>query len=211
MTDNVELKAEIREKVGSISAAKLRSEGKCPAVVYGHGQESVSIAIDAHNFVESLHHGHRLFSVEIGGKKENLLVKDLQYDHLGRDIIHADLVRVNLAEKVNVTVDVEFKGVAAGTHEGGILDVHQDKIDIECKVSEIPESLECSIKELNVGESMHAKDVELPAGFVLLTDPEAVLVTCHIVAAAKSAEEMEEESPEGPEVITEKKEAEGDE
>ena len=205
MTDNVELKAELRKKTGSADSAKLRAEGKCPAVVYGHGQEPLSIALDAHDFFEGLHHGHRLFAVDLAGTKENLLIKDLQYDHLGRDVIHVDFMRVNLAEKVNVTVDVEFKGVAPGTHEGGIIEIHLDQVEIECKVSDIPELLECSLKELNVGGSLHASDVELPAGMTLLTDPTSLLVTCHLVAAAKSTEEMEEDMPEGPEVITEKK------
>jgi large subunit ribosomal protein L25 len=204
MTDNVELKAELREKVGSLSAAKLRAEGKCPAVVYGHGQDSVSIALNAHDFVAGLHHGQRLFSVSINGKKENLLVKDLQYDHLGQDVIHVDFMRVNLAETVHVTVDVEVKGTAPGTNDGGILEVHLDKLDIECKVSEIPETIECSVKELQIGETIHAGDIELSAGMKLVTDADAVVISCHVVAAAKSEEDMEGEMLEGPEVITEK-------
>ena len=204
MTDNVELKAELREKVGSSSSAQLRKNGKCPAVVYGHGEQPVSIALNAHDFVAGLHHGHRLFSVDMGGKKENVLVKDLQYDHLGKDVIHADFMRVNLAETVHVTLDLEMKGVALGTSEGGIIDVHMDTIDIECKVSDIPEVIECSIKDVNIGDTIHAGDIELPAGVKLITDPEAVVLTCHVVAEVKTTEELEGETPEGPEVITEK-------
>ena len=89
MADKVELKAEIRESVGTTSAAKLRKTGKCPAIVYGHGEEPVSIGVSLREFTDGLHHGHRLFHVDVAGKTETLLVKDLQYDHLGRDIIHA--------------------------------------------------------------------------------------------------------------------------
>lgn len=204
MTDNVELKAELREKVGSTSSAKLRQEGKCPAVVYGHGEEPLSIALDARDFVAALHHGQRLFSVDLGGKKDNLLIKDLQYDHFGSDIIHADFMRVNLAETVHVTVDLEMKGTAPGTSEGGILDVHLDAIDIECKVSDIPESIVCSVAEIKVGDSIHAGDVELPEGVKLVSDSDALILTCHVVAEAKTTEELEGEMPEGPEVLTEK-------
>jgi len=212
MADKIVLKAEIREESGSKSAAKLRNQGKCPAIVYGHGEKPVSIALNLHDFSVELHHGHRLFEVEMGSNnRDTLLVKAVQYDHFGKDIIHADFMRVNLAELVTVTVDVVFKGVAPGTEEGGILDHHLDQLEIECKVSEIPESIECSIKGVNVGDSIHAGDVKLPAGVTLITDPEALLLTCHLVAEAKSTEELEEEMPTGPEVITERVHEEGEE
>ena len=122
MTDTVELKAELRDRAGTKAAARLRREGKLPAVVYGHGQEPVSIAVDAHDFVEGLHHGHRIFNFVMPTGAQTLLVKDLQYDHLGKDVIHADLVRVNLNERVVVEVPVELRGTAKGTHEGGIVE-----------------------------------------------------------------------------------------
>ena len=104
MSDTVGLKARIREQVGTKSAVKLREQGLIPAVVYGHKQEPVSICVNAHEFVENLHHGHRLLEVEIDGKKDTMLVKDLQYDYLGKDVIHADLMRVNLSERLTVEV-----------------------------------------------------------------------------------------------------------
>ena len=125
-------------------------------------------------------------------------------DHLGKDIIHADLVRVDLAERVKVSVPIELKGTSKGSHEGGIIDEHLDHLEVECKVTAIPESITVSIKELGVGESIHAGDVELPEGVSLVTNPEALILTCHIVAAAKSTEEIEEEEPTAPEVITER-------
>jgi large subunit ribosomal protein L25 len=204
MTDKVVLKADIRKDSGSKHAAKVRKQGKCPAIVYGHGEEPVSIALNLHDFTEALHHGHRLLEMDMGGKTENLLVKAIQYDHFGKDIIHADFMRVDLAEVVHVTIDVTFKGEAPGTHEGGMVDVHLDRLEIECKVSEIPDSVECSIREVNVGDSLYASEIELPAGIKLVTDPKALILTCHLVAEAKSTEEVEEEMPAGPEVITEK-------
>jgi large subunit ribosomal protein L25 len=85
-----------------------------------------------------------------------------------------------------------------------MVDVHLDRLEIECKVSEIPDSVECSIREVNVGDSLYASEIELPAGIKLVTDPKALILTCHLVAEAKSTEEVEEEMPAGPEVITEK-------
>ena len=204
------LKAEIREQTGSKHAVNVRKQGRIPAIVYGHKKEPVAVSLDEHNFVEGLHHGHRLLDVQLGKKKEKMLVKALQYDHLGKDVIHADLIRVDVSETVKVTVPIELKGTAQGTHEGGIIEEHTDRLEVECKVTDIPESIIVSIKEIGVGDNLHAGDIELPAGVKLASSPETLLVTCSLVAAAKSTEELEEEVPIAPEVIGEAKEVEGE-
>ena len=207
------LKAELREHAGSKHAAKVRKQGRIPAIVYGHKQEPVAISLDAHNFVEGLHHGHRLMDVQIGKKKEKIIVKDMQYDYLGKNIIHADLMRVSVTEMVKVTVPIELKssGAAKGTHEGGIIEAHAGHLEIECKATDIPEAIVVSVKEVGVGDSLHAGDIELADGVELVSSPETLVVTCHLVAAAKTTEEVEEEMPVAPEVISEAKEAEGEE
>ncbi|MBN1457734.1 MAG: 50S ribosomal protein L25 [Sedimentisphaerales bacterium] len=206
MSDRIVLKAEVREEAGTKQSKKLREQGQLPVIIYGHKKEPVSAAVNSHDFVEILHHGGRIFDVNVKGKTETLLVKELQYDHLGKSVIHADLVRVDLQETVKVAVPLELKGTAAGTHEGGIIDEHLDSIEIECKVSEIPETILVSVKEVGVGDSIHAGDIELPTGTKLVTPADALIITCHLVAAAKGVEEGEgaEEAPEGPEVITER-------
>lgn len=205
------LKAEVRENTGSKHAAKVRKEGRIPAIVYGHKQAPVAISLDAHNFLEGLHHGHRLIDVQVGKEKETMLVKDLQYDHLGRDIIHADLIRVDVTETVKVTVQIELKGTARGTHDGGIVEGHVGGLEVECKVTDIPEALVVLVKDLGVGDVIHASDVELPEGVKLVSAAEMLIVTCHLVAAAKTAEEAEEEEPVAPEVIGKAEKAEGEE
>jgi large subunit ribosomal protein L25 len=200
------LKAEVREQTGSKTVRKVREQGKIPAIVYGHRQEPVAVSLDAHNFVEGLHHGHRLMDLQIGKKKETAIVKELQYDHLGRNIIHADFMRVDVGETVKVVVPIELKGTAAGTHEGGIIEEHTDHLEVECKVVDIPESIVVSVKDMHIGDALHAGDVQLPEGMVLSSSPDVLLVTCHTVAAAKTTEELEEEVPIAPEVIGEVKE-----
>lgn len=204
MAQRAVIKAEIRTTLGSKDASRLRRKGKLPAIVYGHKKEPVAISFDVHGFVEDLHHGHRLFDADMGGKTETLLVKEIQYDHLGKSVIHADMVRVDMEETVKVMVPIEMHGTSKGSHEGGIVDEHLDHLEIECKVTDIPEVILVSVKELGIGDSVHAGDVELPVGARLVTDPKALLLTCHLVAAAKTTEEVEEEMPVGPEVITEK-------
>ena len=205
------LKAEVREHTGSKAVRKIRQKGRIPAIVYGHKQEPVAISLDAHDFVEGLHHGHRLMDVQVGRKKEKMIVKELQYDYLGKNIIHADLMRVDMSESIKVTVPIELKGTAAGTHEGGIIEEHVDRLEIECKATDIPETIIVSVKDVHVGGALHAGEIELPSGIKLISSPEMLLVTCHLVAAAKTTEEVEEEMPAAPEVIGEAKEADAEE
>lgn len=208
MSKILSLKAEIREHTGSRAAAQVRRQGRIPAVIYGHEQEPIAISVDTHDFVEGLHHGHRLMDVKIGRKTEKTIIKDLQYDYLGRDIIHADLMRVDVTETIRVTVPIEVKGTAKGTHEGGIIEEHTDHLDVECLPTNIPEAIVVSVKEVGVGQAIHARDVQLPDGVTLASPPEMLLVACHLLAVAKTTEELEEEAATAPEVIGEEKKTE---
>jgi len=208
MAKTLLLKAEIREQTGTKAVQKVRKQGKIPAIVYGHKEEPMAISLDEHSFIEGLHHGHRLMDVQIGRKKEKMIVKELQYDYSDKKIIHADLMRVDVSEVIKVNVPIELKGTAQGTHEGGIVEEHTNHLEIECKATEIPETIVVSVKELQVGGALHAGDIELPAGVKLVSSPETLMVTCHLVAAAKTTEQIEEEIPVAPEVIGETKEEE---
>jgi len=207
------LKAEMRKEIGSRGAEKLRKQSKVPAVIYGHKQEPESIVLDAHEFAESLHHGQRLYDIQIGSKKEKMLLKEVQYDHLGKKIIHVDFIRVDLSESVKVQVTINYKGVPAGAQEGGVLEEHLDQLEIECAVTEIPGSIDVSVKALKVGESIHASDVVLPAGVKLITPPEALLMACHepIAAPVEEVVPVVGEEATAPEVITERKPKEDEE
>jgi len=202
------LKAEIREHTGTKSATKVRKQGRIPAVVYGHKKEVVAVSLDAHNLVEELHHGHRLLDVQIGKTKEKVIIKDLQYDHLGKNIIHVDLMRVDVTEMIKVAVPIELKGVAKGTHEGGVIGTHTDHLEVECRVTDIPDAIVVSVKDLGIGDTVHASDVKLPEGVKLVSDPSTLLVICNIIVEVKTTEELEEAAPTAPEVIGEVKEPE---
>lgn len=211
------LKAQIREKSGSKSAAQVRKQGRIPAVVYGHREEPIAISLDAHSLIEGLHHGSRLVDVQIdpaspkGGvdkKPQKMIIKELQYDYLGKDIIHVDLMRVDVTEMVRIKVPIELKGTAKGAQEGGIVERQGDSLEVECRVTDIPEVIVVSVKNMDVGDVLHAGDIELPGGVKLVSTPSMLVATCSLVAAAKTTEELEEEVPVAPEVISEAKEVE---
>jgi len=206
------LKAQTRKERGKKHNAKLREQGSIPAIIYGHKKDPQSITLSEHDFVEVLHHGKRLMSVEVDGKPDKFLLKEVQYDHLGRKMIHVDFVRVDLSEKVTVEIPLVFKGTAVGTTEGGVVEEHLNKIEIECLVTEIPESIDVSIKALKVGDFMFVKDIAVPAGMKLVTDPELLLIACkEPVEIAEPAPEDAAVEAASPEVITERKPKEGEE
>ncbi|OHB60539.1 MAG: hypothetical protein A2167_06315 [Planctomycetes bacterium RBG_13_46_10] len=203
MEKTVQLKAETRQQTGSKASAKLRKQGLIPAILYGHKQEPAAITLDAHDFMLQLHHGQRLMDVKIDKKSQKVLVKDLQYDPLGKEIIHADLMRVDITEKVTVTVPIELKGTPKGAEEGGIIIQHTDHLEVECQVASIPESIAVSVKNMIVGDTLHASNIQLPEDVRLISDPAMLMVSCSVVIAAKTTEDIEAETPVAPEVIGE--------
>ncbi len=204
MEKTLALQAELRQRIGSKASATVRRQGRIPGIVYGHKKDPVAISLDAHDFLEGVHHGHRLMDVTIDGATEKMLIKDLQYDHLGRDIVHVDLMRVDVTEMITVSVPVELKGVAKGIQDGGVVESNTSRLDVECLAISIPASIVVSIKDLGVGESIKAGDLKLPEGVKLVTSPENIVVSCRVVAEAKTTEQIEAEAPAAPEVITEK-------
>lgn len=207
MAKELLLKAEIRERTGSHAVKQVLKQGRIPAIVYGHKEEPVSITLDAHNFMEGLHHGHRLIDIEIGKKKQKTIVKDLQYDCLGKNVLHIDLMRVDVTEMIEVTVPIEIKGTAPGTNEGGIIEQHSNEIEIKCLATDIPNSIVISVKDLQVGGIIHAGEIKLPEGVKLISSPDMLLISCNVVAEEKTTDELDMEAPSAPEVIGEPKES----
>jgi len=208
MDKTLKLKAEIRDKKGTKAAQDIRDSGRVPAVVYGHKEDAVAISLDRHDFAEGIHHGHRLIDLAVGKKNETVIIKDVQYDYLGKEIIHADLMRVSESERIEVDVQVEIKGTAKGQKEGGIVELHAGSVEVECPVTQIPESIIIKIDDLDLEGRIFARDVQLPQGVKMVSDPETLVVSCHTVEEAKTTEEIEAEAPAGPEVIGEVKESE---
>ncbi len=200
----VNLKAEPRTQIGTRVSRKMRKEGYVPGIIYGHGGEPEPITLLAHDIEMSLAHGARTLSVELGGKASQYLIKEVQYDHLGIELIHIDLTRVDLTERVKVMVGIELRGEPKGVHEGGILDQLMPEIEVECLMADIPDTLHPLVTELGVGDTLLVKDLEFASGVVPLADPEDRVAMVHARAAAAEPEE-EAEAEEGaasePEMI----------
>ncbi len=207
MSQTHELSAEKRSGVGSRDAQRLRKEGKLPAVLYGHKLGTEHIMLDAKEAITHFEAGEKVFELKLGGKSETALLKDLAYDFLGRQIIHADFERVDLDEKVTVNIPIHLKGEAKGLKTAGALLIHPaSDIEVECRVRDMQDSLDVDVSHLGVGDALHASEVTLPAGWTLMSDPDTVLAAIQIKKEEAEGEEVEVEGGEGePEVIAEKK------
>lgn len=204
------LSATVRERTGSRYAKRLRQAGSLPAVVYGHKEEPVSIALDAHETILQLKKGEKFFALDLDGKTEHVLLKDLGYDFLGDNIIHADFARVDLNERVDVNVHLTFVGEAKGLKTAGAIMMHPTTdLELNVLITNLPDHIDVDVSEMEVGDIIHASDVKLPLDTMKLVSDEDAIVA-QIVMKAQQTDDAEsgEVSADGasPEVIGEKKE-----
>jgi large subunit ribosomal protein L25 len=209
MADAVVLKTEDRKGKGSRDADRLRRGGRVPAIVYGHKVTPAPVTVSREELDAAIRHHTRTLQLVVGGKSETVLIQEVQHDHLGSDVLHVDFRRVSKDERIRTTVDIELKGVAPGTNSGGVLDQPLHQVHVECPALAVPESIRVKIDSLLVGQAIHVKELEVPAGVRILDDPDLVVVQVkqHVVApepvpVAAPIEAVVAE----PEVITKKKE-----
>jgi large subunit ribosomal protein L25 len=199
----------LRSEHGTGRVRRLRRSGQTPAILYGHGEANVSLAIPTAEVKAVLRHGAKLVDLQ-GSLSEKALIRAVQWDCYGHDVLHLDLTRVSELERVQVTVSLELRGEAPGVKEGGLVDHHLFDVEIECPAGEIPDKLVASIKNLHLGQSILLADVPLPPHVVVLTPTDTVVVTCEAQATGEAAEEAVA-GPAEPEVIGRKPEEEGEE
>jgi len=200
------LHVQLRETRGKRNARRERRAGRLPAILYGHGQESVSLSVSAEEMESALRRGARLVKLT-GVVEEQAFVRELQWDTWGKHVLHVDLTRVSEHEKVRVVVAVDLRGEARGMKQGGVVKQLIHELEIECEATAIPERIHVNINPLGLGDKIAVAQMELPASVVALADPESVVVECHepvIVEEEAPAEAAEAE----PEVIGRKKEEE---
>jgi large subunit ribosomal protein L25 len=187
--DSNKVVAETRTSFGKGAARKLRASGKIPAVMYGRGTEPKHVALPAHQIGLIIRKSNAVLELEIDGKQSLALVKDVQKDPVLRIIEHLDLIVVIKGEKVTVDIPVHIEGESA---PGTITNRDATTLSIEAEATHIPESLVVSIEGLEAGAHILAKDVPLPSGSSLLSDPDLL-----VVAIAEPEAEEEEEAAEG--------------
>lgn len=207
--EQLSLSVEIRQEKGKGPARRVRRAGRLPGVLYGQGNNA-TITVEPRLI-------HKLL-IEEGGRNKVLnltgtgvqgkhaLIKDFQVDPVSRNLIHVDLLEIDVNKKIEVTVPLNFVGKAAGVAEGGVLNIIGREVAIRCLPNQIPKHIDVDVSALAIGHSLHLNDVTLPEGMerAMLQNP--TLVT--VVPPTKEEEATPSLAPSAePEVITEKKEA----
>ncbi len=205
------LKVNQRQETGTRRVQSLRRKGLIPGVMYGHGKETVSLSLDKHDLVQALSRGERLLELDLAGATQNVLIKQVQYDPFGQEVLHIDLARVNLDELVEVTVPIVLRGVPAGAADGGVLQQIVAQASIECMVRAIPDEIRLPVNEMKVGDVLRLRDLPLPSGAKLVGDPDIIVCTVTVITEAEVAPPEGEVAAAEPEVITERKPAEEEE
>ena len=185
------LTAFTRDAAGKGVARKLRAAGRTPAVVYGHGIEPRSLAIDTHEFellLEKVSYRTTVFELMVDGKKSNALIREIQRHPFKKEILHVDFQGLVAGEKVSVKVPLAYVGTAIGAKEGGLIDQIMHELNIRVDPMAIPAKIEVDITSLSIGKSIHVAEVAVPAGVEVLDDVEATICIC----AAPKEEKAEE-------------------
>lgn len=211
MSISVTLKATLRTGKGSRAADKLRKQGLVPAIVYGHKQDNAQVSVSAEELDRAIRIQHaRVLDLEINGKSETVLIREVQWDYLGKQMMHIDFERKDRTELVRVTVPVELRNAPKQTG-GGVLDQPLHTLHVECQLGGIPEAIRIDITNLTLGSPIHVKELTLPEGVKVLEAPEAVVVQLKLPGIEPVATATPTEPGAGPEVIKKEKKADEEE
>lgn len=201
------LTVSVRQDVGTIKSRQLRRSGRIPAILYGHGEAQVNLTVMQDQARVAVRHGSRLVDLT-GEVTETVLVRQVQWDAFGIDILHLDFSRVSADESVDIILPVNLRGTAIGLKEGGVVEHIKHELRIRCPALRIPEKLELSVGDLHLDGELTAGQVPLPEGATLLTDADEIVVHC---VRPIEVEESGAAEPGEPEVIGRKKEEDGEE
>ncbi|QEH34180.1 50S ribosomal protein L25 [Aquisphaera giovannonii] len=171
---------------GTRVVRRLRKEGRIPAVIYGHKQEVVPISLSKDDVWHMIKAASHLAELDLGGKSETVLVRDVQWDNLGREILHLDFARVSADEQIETEVKIELRGHASGVDEGGLLEHLVHTLAVKCPANAIPDSIRVDVSGVGLDQGIHVRDLKLPPNVV--ADADGDLLILHVVTP-RSAEE----------------------
>jgi large subunit ribosomal protein L25 len=214
MAKQVKLKAEPRTTTGRSAARRLKARGIVPAVVYGGKEKSQPLQVSARDINAMLSHAsgeNILVELEIAGSKgtKTALLQEVQHSPVGGDILHVDFHAISMDEKIEANVPLEPLGIATGVKNfGGLLDQNIRSLTVECFPKDLPDKITVDVSGLNIGDSIHVRDIKLPQGVVskVNADLTAFSVAAPVAEEEPVTPEAEAAAAAGPEVITAKKE-----
>jgi large subunit ribosomal protein L25 len=208
LTANLTVQA--RQERGGRANKRLRDRGLIPGVIYGHKEAVVAVTLPRLEVAQYLDRGAHLFDLNLDGASQKVLVKEVQYDHLGMEVIHIDFARVSLDEKVKVTVPLELKGTPKGEAEGGVLQQIVAVLEVECLVTEIPDMIRHNVSEMALNDVLRLSNLKFPEGVRPVYEQDLIVATVKEILETVEAPAAVAEGAAEPELIG-RKPAEGEE
>ena len=215
MSDTLNLPAETRDRAGKGASRALRRDGRVPAVVYGSNKEPLSVHVEEKLLAKMLSNGHfmnTVVMVEVGGKANRTLPKDVQFHPVTSRPIHVDFLRIGEHSEVKVNVPVVFLNdeEAPGIKRGGVLNVVRHDLELVCDASSIPDQVEIDLTGLEIGDSIHISQVNLPKGVKSAIDDRDFTVATVVAPSAMKSEEGDTSTEAGEVPTVGEEEAEGE-
>jgi large subunit ribosomal protein L25 len=172
--EEVTLVAEVRPGTGKSVARKIRREGKVPAVVYGLGTESTAVAVPARELQHILHTGgvNTLINLDLTGKQELVLARQIQRHPVRHTLVHVDLIRVSRDVAIAAEVPIQLVGEPEGVRDGGLLEQVVFTLSVEARPADVPQRIEIDVSALTIGDHLSVADLVLPPGVVTTQDPD---------------------------------------
>lgn len=180
MAQQITLEAKDRASLGTANSRRMRRDGLIPAVLYGKKQANVHLALEASAFDTAVRHHSRILEVKLpDGKLEMAILKEVQWDTFGDHVLHVDLGRIALDDKIHIKVPLKYFGDAKGVAAGGHLEVQMHEATVECLAGKIPDEIRVDVAHLELDQIMRVKDMPaFPEGVKMLEHEEAVV--CHV-------------------------------
>lgn len=203
--EKIELKIEERQKIGTSESKRLRSKGLIPSVIYGVKDKPVHSVVDEKELKNILKKGgHPIITLKVGDKEKSAIIQEVQRHPVSSNILHVDFHSISMKEKIEVKVPLVVKGEPIGVKSGGILSFLLREIPVRCFPGAMPHHIEIDVSSLNIGDSIHIKDITVDKEVEILLSKEEAVITVTPPTTEKEKEPAAEEVPSQPEVIGEK-------
>lgn len=199
------LSVETREGSGTGPSRRARMAGNVPGVVYGGGKDAIHVVFDARRFQFDIINKageHAIVQLDVAGAPAlsgPALLKAVQHHPVTGKVVHTDFLRIELDKKVTTAVAMHFTGRAKGVVDGGVADVQLHELEIECLPLSVPKSIDVDITPLGLGDSLHVRDIVVPEGVTVISDPDRAVISIHVPRVV--TESAAEEGAAEPEVV----------
>ena len=199
----IQLQANVRKEINKGATKALRKQECIPAVLYGHGIKTLNLAVEQKNFeqvVKKMHGENILISLSIddngSSKQETVMVRGIQYHPVSDELLHIDFYKIRLDEKITTRINIVLTGDAPGAKEGGVLDHSIRDVEVSCLPDKIPGHFEVDVTQLEIGSSIHVRDLKISKDVEVLADPDQAIVSIVPPTIIKEEEVAVEEEPE---------------